>query len=167
MNKTVTTMLTTAATCFLLYFLTGCKNEPVALTAQQASVVKESVQEFADSIAANITHKGPAEWLVYFKNSQEFFMASAGNIAFANYDSARSFIQNVLVKNISSINLKWSNVRIDPLTQTLASLAANFHEDITGNDGKALPYDGYFTAITEQTSQGWKLRSVHWSLVGK
>ena len=81
-----------------------------------------------------------------------FFMASGGQIAFPNYDSANNFIKNVLVKNIRKIELEWKNIHIDPLTPHLANMAADFHEDITDLNGKTLPYNGYFTGIAEQTT---------------
>lgn len=146
---------------FLAIAATNCNNNPS--TSSVNGEVKKNVGAFMDSIASNISAKGPKAWLDYFENSKEFFMASDGQIAFANIDSARNFVNNVLAKNISSIQLQWSNIRIDSLAKEYASIAADFHEDISDTDGKISRYDGYFTAIGHLTSS-WKLQNVHWSL---
>ncbi len=116
------------------------------------------------SIAKDVSDKGPLAWLQYFKDTSDFFMASGGHLVFANNDSAKNFINHVLVKSIREIKLHWSNVRVDPLTDQLASVGAAFHEDMMDSTGKELPIDGYFTGTAEQTSIGWKLLNAHWSM---
>jgi hypothetical protein len=118
-----------------------------------------------ESIAKDVSHDGPIAWLQYFENTPNFFMAADGRLAFSNNDSAAQFIKNSLVKSVSKIELHWNNIRIDPLSGKLAGIGAEYHEDITYDTGKRLPYDGYFTALAEQTPQGWKLRNAHWSLL--
>ena len=66
---------------------------------------------------------------------------------------------------ISKIQLSWKNIRVDSLAEDLASLSANFHEDITDNTGKKIPEDGYFTAVAQHTIQGWRLCNAHWSII--
>ena len=115
-----------------------------------------------EMIAKDVTREGPVAWLRYFENTPGFFMASGGNLAFPDNDSATNFIKNDLVKIISKIELRWSNIRIDPLTPAFANVAANFHEDITDSTGKKMT-DGYFTGVAERAPQGWQLRNAHWS----
>ena len=147
-------------------FITSCSsNNTATLTATQVSIVKDSATNLMGSIAKDISHDGPIAWLKYFEKSPGFFMASDGQIAFANNDSATAFVQNVLVKNIKQIQLQWSNIRIDALTPTLASIGANFHEELTDFSSKVMPFTGYFTAVAEQTSTGWQLRNLHWSIL--
>jgi hypothetical protein len=118
----------------------------------------------AESIEKNVSQQGPVAWLRYFENTPDFFMASGGQLVFPNIDTATNFINTILIKSISKIELHWSNIRIDPLTPDLAGISAAFHEDITDAAGKKTPQDGYFTAIVHHTTQGWKLRNAHWSL---
>jgi hypothetical protein len=129
--------------------------------------VKDSATNLMNAIAKDISHDGPIAWLKYFEKSPSFFMASDGQIAFTSNDSATAFVQNVLVKNINKIQLQWSNIRIDALTPTLASIGANFQEELTDVSSKKLPVNGYFTAIAEQTQTGWQLRNLHWSIAHK
>jgi hypothetical protein len=118
-----------------------------------------------ESIAKNISHEGPVAWLRYFENSPGFFMASDGQLVFPNIDTAKNFINNILIKAMPEIQLRWSNIRIDPLAINLASISAVYHEDISDSTGNMTPHDGYFTAIAHQTAQGWKLRNAHWSSI--
>jgi len=159
----VTFISTTILICLTL-FASSCSNHTTAsLTTDQAATVKQGAQEMMDSISHDITTKGPMAWLQYFANSPDFSMASDGRLEFQNYDSAQYFISHVLVK-MKKINLHWSNIRIDPLTNTLASVGSDFHEDITTSDQKTTPYDGYFTGIAECSPKGWQLRNAHWSV---
>jgi len=93
--------------------------------------VKDNVQFMAVSITKDISHEGPIAWLGYFENTPDFFMVSDGQLVFPNIDSATNFINNTLIKVMPRIQLRWNNVRIDPLTINLASISAVFHEDIT------------------------------------
>ena len=148
---------------FIFCFISSCNINTQSFTQKERSLVQDSVQLMAESIATNISHEGPVVWLRYFENVPDFFMASDGQLVFPNIDTATSFINNILIKVMPEIKLHWSNIRIDPLTTNLASISAVYHEDIRDSSGKMTPHDGYFTGIAHQTSQGWKLRNAHWS----
>jgi hypothetical protein len=148
-----------------IFQLSCCHSNTDSLTAEQRLIVKDSVQQMVESIAVTITDEGPIAWLRYFENSPDFYMASEGQLAFANNDAATNFLKNIYVKSVSKIELSWHDVRIDPLTNKLAGIAAIFHEDITDTVGRRSPSDGYFTAIAHQTSQGCQLRNAHWSIM--
>ena len=141
----------------------SCNSNKESLTQKELLAVHDSVQVMAESISKNVSDQGPVAWLRCFENTPEFFMAFDGKLTFPNYDSASHFINNTLVKIVTKIELRWSNIRIDPLTLNLASFAATFHEDITGSTGKTVPEDGYLTAIAHKTTKGWQLRNAHWS----
>ncbi len=129
------------------------------------NAVQDSVRQMADLIARDVSSEGPVAWLKYFENSPDFFMASAGQLVFPSKDSAISYVKNKLVTTIKKIDLRWNNLRIDPLTPRLAGISADFHEDIMGFDDRKMPVDGYFTGIAKQTSEGWQLRNAHWSIL--
>jgi SnoaL-like domain len=152
-------------TGFIFYFISSCSNNAGAFTLKERSLVQDSVRLMAESIAKDVSHDGPVAWLRYFESTPDFFMASDGQLVFPNIDTATGFINNILVKSISKIELHWSNIRVDPLTAELASISAIFHEDIKDAAGKTTPGDGYFTGIAHQTSQGWKLHNAHWSSI--
>ncbi len=148
---------------FIFFLISSCSNNTESFTQKARSLVQDSVQIMAEAIAKNISGEGPAAWLRYFDNTPDFFMASDGQLVFPNIDTATNFINNILIKIMPKIQLRWSNIRIDPLTPKLASISAVYHEDITDSTGKTTPHDGYFTGIALQTSRGWKLHNAHWS----
>ena len=150
----------------VLVLLFSCNQNPTTFTANEVASVKDSVQLLTANTAKDISTKGPIAWLNYFEDTPDFFMTSNGDMAFPDYKTADSFIKNTLVKQIQHINLKWLNIRIDPLTPQIAVVGANFHEDITDTLGKITPFDGYFTATVHQTRKGWKYRDAHWSIKG-
>jgi hypothetical protein len=146
-----------------LIFTSSLSSAQTPFSPAKRALVADSVNRMMQGIARDITANGPSAWLIYFEDSPDFFMASDGKLAFQDHESARLFIENTLVKNISHINLIWSDIRIDPLTPGLASAGATFHEEISDSAGKITPYDGYFTGVAERTDRGWQLRSAHWS----
>jgi ketosteroid isomerase-like protein len=158
------TLLTIVLIAAALYMYCGKKDETM-LTQKEQAKVQQDVSKMADDIAHDITKDGPSAWLRYFANTPDFFMAVNGQLAFANNDSATAFIQNVLPKIIHDITLQWNNIRIDPLTNDLAVMAADYKETITDAAGKQANNNGYFTAIAQKTEQGWKLRNLHWSML--
>jgi hypothetical protein len=158
--------LTVGNTYFILlvfFFISSCGDSGKSFTQKERSFVQDSVKLMTDSIAEAVSHEGPAAWLRYFENTPTFFMVSDGQLVFPNIDTARHFINNVLVKKMPEIELRWSGVQIDALTNEFANIAAFYHEDIPDSSGKKIPHDGYFTAIAHHTSQGWKLHNAHWS----
>jgi hypothetical protein len=162
--KTASVRIVLFISITFIFYISSCCNDANSLTQSQYSIVKNDVTQMVESIAKNVSDKGPVAWLLYFENTPDFFMASEGQLQFPNIDTATSFINNTLVHNISKIELLWSNIRIDPLTRELANIGATFHEDIINIDGRKIPVDGYFTGIAHQTSLGWKLHNAHWSI---
>jgi SnoaL-like domain len=148
---------------FLILFI-SCHSNNSNLRADERSLVKDSISLMTVNITNDLSAHGPVAWLNYFEDVPDFFMAVDGEMAFMNYQSAKIFIQDTLVKTIRKINLQWSHLRIDPLTTQLASIGADFHEDLTDSTGKIIQGDGYITAIAVQTNEGWKLRNLHWSI---
>jgi hypothetical protein len=148
---------------FIFFFINSCSNNIETFTAKERSIVKDNVKLMTDSIAITISHEGPIAWLKYFENTPDFFMVSDGQLVFPNIDTAKYFINNILVTKMPKLELRWRDVRIDPLTKEFANVAAFYHEDIPDSGGKKIPYDGYFTAIAHRTSLGWKLHNAHWS----
>jgi hypothetical protein len=150
--------------CWIFYFC-SCSEYTDSLSQKQNSIVRINVTQLVESIAKNVSDKGPVAWLFYFEDSPDFFMASEGQLKFENKESAAIFINNTLIHSISKIKLQWNTIRIDPLTRKLAGIGSFFHEDIVSSDGKKVHVDGYFTGIAHLTSHGWKLRNAHWSVL--
>lgn len=149
----------------LILFISSCNNHNDSLSKRKPDpAVQEGVHQMLDSIARNVTEKGPVAWLDYFENTPDFFMATDGQLDFPNKDTAAIIINNKIVKQIVAIELKWNNIHIDALSGTLAAIGADFHEDITDTNGNKFPVNGYFTGIAHRSVEGWKLRNLHWSI---
>jgi hypothetical protein len=147
-----------------LVLLFSCRSkDSSALSDSQYSLVQDSVRQMAGQIAVDVSRDGPIAWLRHFADTSGFFMASDGQLMFPSYDSASIFVSTKLIKMISKIELSWVDVRIDPLSTKLAVIGASFKEMITDSAGHQQPFSGYFTAVAQQTSQGWQLRNAHWS----
>jgi ketosteroid isomerase-like protein len=151
----------------LLVMLPACHSKVTpGMDEAEGRAVQDSVRQWAARMAQDVTNGGPKVWLQYFARSPQFFMASEGKLLFPSNDSADAFVRT-LETVISSIDLRWGSIRVDPLASNLALMAAPFHEAITDTAGHVMPADGFFTAIAERTPEGWRLRNAHWSLVGR
>jgi hypothetical protein len=135
------------------------------VTATRAAEIDREVRAFAQTVAHDVSHEGPAAWDRHFSESPAFFMASDGHLVFANRASATAGIQD-LVRGIKQIDLQWgSDLRVDPLAPDLAVLAAPYHEILTDAFGNRVDVSGYFTGIAEYNRGRWQLRDAHWSSV--
>lgn len=147
----------------LAFFLSGCIQKKPD-NAASLSATKDSISLLVENTAKNITAKGPIGWLDEFENSPDFYMANDGAIAFKDYPTAEKFVRDTLSKHMQHIELKFSNIRIKPLSPESGSIGATFHEMLTITEDKAFPVDGYFTATAHHTTAGWKYTNMHWSI---
>jgi hypothetical protein len=150
---------------FLAIFCAACNSRDGsrALTPESGAAVEREVQEFAATVAHDVTQDGPAAWRKHFSESPAFVMASDGRLQFANSVSAIAGIQE-LTRAIKHIELKWSDVRVDPLTPELAGIGAGWHEVMEMSDGKRADSGGYFTGTVERRNGRWQFRNAHWSV---
>jgi len=146
-------------TCASLGFM-ACGPAPVARDDVR---IRREVSAYADTIALDLRREGPSAWLRHFSRTPAFFMASDGHLLFPDIDSADAFVED-LARRVRSVDLEWGQIRVDPLSPTLALLAAPFHEVVTDTGGAPISFDGYFTAVAERDESGWTLRNAHWSL---
>lgn len=149
----------------VVMFCSACNTRLVtpALSPERAAETDRQVKEFAATVANDVTQDGPAAWKKHFSESPAFFMASEGRLQFPDSASAITGIQE-LTRTIKHIELKWSDVRVDPLTPELAGMAAGWHEVTDLADGKRAESGGYFTGIAERRNGRWQFRNAHWSV---
>jgi hypothetical protein len=86
-----------------------------------------------------------------------------GKLQFPDSASAAAGIQE-LTHMMKHIELKWSEVRVDPLTPDLAGMGAGWNEVIEMADGKRVDSGGYFPGIAERRNGRWQFRNAHWSV---
>jgi hypothetical protein len=117
------------------------------------------------AIARDVTQGGPAAWLKYFSASPAFFMASEGRLAFPDSASATRTTRDLATK-IVHIDLAWGrDLRVDPLTPTLAVVATSWHEALVYTASPPMDESGFFTAVAEYRDGRWQLRDAHWSVM--
>lgn len=135
---------------------------PRQLSTAEALTVTNGVRAFVAAVADGVTGRGPAAWRDYFADTPAFFMAVDGHMAFDTSDAATRGLREV-VKSIPRIELRWGDVRVDPLTPRLAMVAAPYHEIQIDAGGRKVSTAGYFTALAELGPGGWRFRDAHWS----
>jgi hypothetical protein len=144
----------------------GC-NRPrtsSSLTSDEAAATTNAVRAFATSVADDVTRRGPLAWSDHFENTPNFFMASNGQLVFANGEAAIRGIKDV-PKFIAHIELRWGDpMLVDPLAPTLAIIGAPYHEVQVDPSGHQIEENGYFTGLAELGPAGWKFRNAHWSV---
>lgn len=150
----------------------GCGSQHVAsndaqpLTPASGAAIDDSVRAFMRTVAHDITQEGPTAWRKHFADSPSFFMASEGRLVFPNSASATAAIQD-LPRTIKQIELRWGDdLRVDPLAQDLAVVAASYHEIQVSPEGRRLEEAGFFTGTAEHRDGRWQFRNAHWSVAG-
>jgi len=134
-----------------------------SLSPSQSSAVESAVTTFLQSVARDVTHDGPLAWHKYLEDSPAFFMAVNGAIAFPDSAAAKAGV-DAFAPTIQHIELKWGDdLRIDPLTPSLASVAASYHELQVPKSGAPQTEDGFFTGTAELREGRWQFRNAHWS----
>ncbi len=152
---------------FVIVAAISCNGNNGRLSAEGGKLVTDSSSNLMMHIARDISAKGPIAWVDYFEDAPGFFMASGGQLALKDHQSAVLFVKNTLVKTMPQIKLSWQNVRIDPINDDFSAIGADFHEDITLANGTTMPFGGYFTGVAHFDGKSWKLRNLHWSIKGQ
>ena len=142
----------------------GSADDSQSLPAERRAAVEAGVRSFVSSVAHDVTQDGPAAWSKYFADDPAFFMADEGQLVFPNGQAAKQAIQNV-ARAFKSIDLRWGdNLRIDPLTPSLAMVAVPYTEVRIDTAGHRVTESGYFTGLAEYRNGRWQFRDVHWSV---
>ena len=138
-------------------------SESQRLTPHHAVAVDRAVREFMQTVAQNVTRDGPLAWIRYLDARTVFFMAVNGQMAFPNGAAAQEGTRK-FAQTIRHIELKWGDdLRVDPLTDDLAMVAASWHEIQVDTAGHPVDEAGYFTGLAEYREGRWQFRDAHWS----
>jgi hypothetical protein len=141
----------------------GSANNSHSLPPDEAVVVDRAVRAFMQDVSHSVTRDGPLAWLKYFDASPAFFMAVNGKMVFPNADAARDGTRT-FAQTIRQIELKWGDdLRVDPLTNEFAIVAASWRETQVDNVGHSCTTTGYFTGLAVHCDGHWQFRDAHWS----
>jgi hypothetical protein len=140
----------------------GCGLRP--LTAERAATVDREVRELARVVAHDVTAEGPLAWQKYLDKSPSFFLAANGQLVFPNGASVPAGMQS-FARGIQHIELQWGeDLRVDPLAEDLAAMAASYREILVSTDGARTDQRGFFTGTAEYREGRWEFRNQHWSV---
>jgi len=156
-----------AALVLMALAAAGCHPRGAATTdapaAQPRSAEEDSVRAFMQAVAQNVSREGPAAWRREFTEGPEFFMASNGQLVFANGAAAARGIE-ALAHTLPKIQLRFGDdLRVDVLTSAFALVGCSYSEVQTDAQGQQRTDRGYFTALAERRDGQWRFRSAHWS----
>ena len=138
-------------------------NHSHSVSPDDSLAVDRAVRAFMKTVARSVTQDGPLAWIKYFDASPAFFMAVNGQMAFPNGDAAKDGTRK-FAQTIRQIKLKWGDdLRVDPLTNEIAIVAASWREIQVDNAGHSVTETGYFTGLAEYREGHWQFRNAHWS----
>jgi len=149
----------------IIFLFAACQIKTETPVRKDAASVTDSVRLLLANLQKGLADKGSVVWLDYFDQAPGFYMASDGQIAFKDYQTAKQFIETVLIKKVKTIHLILSDLRIDSLNNSSASIGSGFREDLNDSMGVTTHVDGYLTALVKQTADGWKFGNLHWSIL--
>jgi len=137
------------------------------LSPAQRAAVESEVRQFTATVAHDVTSEGPIAWRKFFSDKPEFFMAVDGQLAFPSGAAAAAALPQI-ASRFKHIELQWgADLRLDPLTDKLCSVATSYTENIELQPGvTGMPSGrevGYFTGIAESRDGHWQFRNAHWS----
>jgi len=103
----------------------SCAGEAERLSGTEGDIVEESVRIMASRLSADLGQRGPIAWMDYFAEVPGFFMASDGLAVFPDYETASAFVDG-LAGRIAAMRLEWTDLRVEPLTKTMAVMWAAY-----------------------------------------
>jgi len=134
-----------------------------ALTSAARQAAEADVRAFMDQVASTVSVQGPIAWRGAFADGPEFFMASDGQLVFADGAGAARGVE-ALRQTLPKINLTFgSDLRVDVLTPALAVVGTSYSELQGDAQGREHSVHGYLTALAELHAGHWRLRDAHWS----
>jgi hypothetical protein len=144
-------------------FCAGCNSlRGASLGPERAAAVDREVRAFVTAVAHDVTQEGPSAWRKHFSDGPTFFMAVDGHLQFPDSASATAGIQEY-ARLTKHIELQWGDVRVDPLSERFAVVAAPWHEIVDNAAGQRTESGGYFTGLAERRNGRWQFRNAHWS----
>jgi len=135
-----------------------------SMSPERKAEVETAVRGFMQSIAHDVTEKGPTAWETYFARDPAFFMANNGVLAFPNNQAAAQGTE-AFARTIKHIEVHWGDdLRVDVLTPEFAVVASSWSEVQTDLAGHPVNESGYFTGLAENRNGRWQFRDAHWSM---
>ena len=145
---------------FFIYLLVvSCAaNEPVDKTQ-----IKKEVSDAFDAYANHVNTNGLKGVEKYFSTDPDFFWVEDGQMQYPNHDSLLANI-NQFYPQVDSVHFKAFETKIDVIDRGLATLYAEYRQDVALKSGYAFTLDGAMTILLRKESDGWKFFNGHSSI---
>jgi len=141
----------------VLLIATACQNANWrAPSAATAAAVRSEVDAMLGAVARDLHDHGEAAWTHWFTDAPTFSMATYGVVMFTDRSAAKTFLDD-FAPQVAAVDLRWSDLRIEPLAADTASFGASYREQLTWRDGRVEPFAGYCTGVAVRTDDGWRL----------
>ena len=126
--------------------------------------MKDSILSMTESLTNDLARKGAIAWVDYFENTPHFNMIVQGQKQFPDYQTFSQAAASGFFGKFGKPLLRFSNTQVDSLSEQTAEFVSAYKETLTDSAGNPIHIDGYITALLDQTSSGWRWRSLHWSM---
>ena len=130
--------------------------------ARRGLLVREEVSRTAQHLCDEMRADGPAAWMNFLADRDDFYMAAHGGILFPSRAATDAFVTE-FAPTIQSMDLRWANERILVLTEDRAVFSADWTEEVTPVQGPSTNMAGYFSGLIERMDAGWRVRTTHGS----
>ena len=149
---------------FLLLLI--CSNDPVTLTENEKSNIREEVRATLKMCNDDIRKNGLSAELRYLDTSEQFFWMPPGYSSAISRDSVIAAIKHN-ASLFKSIDQPFDTISVFPLTKDMACYTGRIHSMMTDSSGKVFESWLWETALMVKRSEGWKLLSGQTSMINK
>lgn len=146
-----------------LFLLAACQSTSTGVATADARRIEAEVSAALTAIPVDLARGGPLAWLRHFDDAPDFYMASEGETKFASFAEARAAMED-FGPTIETMQLVWSDLRVDVLGAELAGFGAGYDELLVTAAGDELRFAGYVTGVMRRTPAGWRIAQLHWSM---
>lgn len=126
--------------------------------------MKDSILSMTESLTNDLARKGAIAWVDYFENTPHFNMIVQGQKQFPDYQTFSQAAAGGFLSRFGKPVLRFTSLQVDSLSDQTAAIVSAYRETLTDSTGSPIQVEGYLTALLDQTSSGWKWRSLHWSM---
>lgn len=141
----------------------GCaRPSPSPTQPHDPAAVRAAVERLMRAAQDDVSRLGPLGWREHLWKDPAFYLVTFGRRDLDGYEATRRHL-DALARDITAIRLNFSDLRVQPLGDSLAAVGAAFDEEITFATGDRRRFSGYVTATAIRSPHGWKLAHMHWS----
>lgn len=145
-----------------LFGVFSCRNQSKMLTQEEKDAIKSEIMTISDQWITDNNNMDADAAIHFWSTSPELRFAENGDF-FANRDSIHSTLKNFYA-NTESMDVKWLNRDIRPLTSSIALMSGEFQFNLRFKDGSSWQGTNAFTGVFINEINKWSLIQGHESV---